>query len=127
MPRSRIEITRLSRAAARRFGALTFRRLTRRAGSRMTVLHITMKPGAKAPALYHARTDEFFFVLRGGARGRVGRLLRSFRAGDGVFLPAGTRHEFTAGPAGVELLDIFVPGFDMRRPDIVLCGPKTRR
>lgn len=120
MPRAAVEVTRLSRAAARRFGALTFKRLTRRAGGRVTVLHIAMAPGAKAPPLHHARTDEFFFVLKGSASGRVGGRRRAFRAGDGVFLPARTPHEFTAGPRGLELLDVFVPGFDMRRPDIVI-------
>jgi mannose-6-phosphate isomerase-like protein (cupin superfamily) len=127
MPKPRVEISRLSRVASRRFGALLFRPLTRRAAGRLTVLHISMKPGAKAPALYHARTDEFFYVLKGGARGLIGRRRRSFRAGDFVFLPARTPHEFTAGPRGIELLDVFVPGFDLRRPDIVVCCAKTRK
>lgn len=107
--------------AARRFGPLSFRPLTRRCGRAMTVLHIEMKPHSKAPPIHHSHTDEFFFVLSGSARGRIGRIERSFRAGDSVYLPAGTHHEFTAGAKGIRLLDVFVPGFDMRRPDIVIC------
>lgn len=119
MKKPRIEVSRLSAKKARHFGALAVKTLAGSKGQPFSVLHIRMAPGAKAPPIIHARTAEFFLILKGSSSGRVGRRRRTFRAGDCVYMPAGTLHEFRAGSRGVELLDVFVPRLDMDCPDIV--------
>lgn len=110
----------LSKRAIRLFGALAVRQLHGGRGSRLSVLHVSMRPYSRAPALRHARTDEFLLVLKGSSSGRIGRRKVRFKAGDFAYLPAGTPHEFRAGPGGTELLDIFLPRLDLSDPDIVL-------
>ncbi|MBI2071212.1 MAG: cupin domain-containing protein [Elusimicrobia bacterium] len=104
--------------APRRFGALTVFPLIPAAVRTFSALRLTMKPGAQTPSIYHRKTNEFFFILRGSAKARInGRSVR-FKKGDFAFLPAKTRHQFEAGPAGVEVLDIFIPRLDLDNPDI---------
>lgn len=83
------------------------------------MLHVSIEPGGRAPAILHRRTAEFFLVLAGGSRGRLGGRPVRFRKGDFAHIPPGTAHQFTAGPEGTELLDVFVPALDLDDPDIV--------
>lgn len=119
MRKKRVEVVRLSRAAVRRFGALRVQQLAGRRGHPFSVLRIRMAPGSSAPELFHARTEEFFLILKGSSSGRVAGRRRVFRPGDCIYMPAGTLHEFRAGPRGVELLDVFCPALDLSAPDIV--------
>ena len=121
MRTGRIEAGSLRGRRAKRFGALYIKALFEDARrGRLSVLHVRLKPGAAAPALYHRRTDEFFFVLKGSVSGRIGGRRRRFKAGDFCFLPAGTVHEFKAGPRGLETLDVFFPRLSLSKPDVVL-------
>ncbi len=118
--RIRAERGRIRPGRTRRFGVLGVRPLLdRQLVKEFSVLHIVLKPGAEAPTLFHRKTHEFFFVLRGGASGRIDGKRWRFKQGDYCFLPAGSLHQFTAGPAGIELLDVFGPRLDLRRPDII--------
>jgi mannose-6-phosphate isomerase-like protein (cupin superfamily) len=118
MKSPRTSIGRLAKVAAKRSGPLTIKTLTKM-GMPMTVLHISLSPGSKAPALYHARTQEFFFVLKGNAHGLIdGRRVR-LPKGSFSFLPPRAVHQFWAGANGAEILDIFVPPLDPINPDII--------
>ena len=88
-----------------------------------SVLRIRMGPGASHPPLWHARTFEFFLVLKGSVHARIGQVSRRLRRGDFVMLPPGASHEFRAGPGGVEVLTVFGPGLDLGNPDIVVPAP----
>lgn len=121
MRNGRIEVSSLSGRRAQRFGALYLKALfDRRRLKQVSVLHVRLEPGASAPALFHRRTHEFFYVLRGSVHGKIGGRRRRLKAGDYCFLPAGTVHEFTAGSRGLETLDVFFPRLDLRKPDVVL-------
>lgn len=119
MRKLRVETGRMRRVRARRFGSLFVKQLIGRTGHPFSVLHIRMKPGSRAPELFHARTSEFFLVVKGSSSGIIGGKRRVFRAGDFAYLPPQTLHEFRAGPKGVELLDVFCPRLRLNRPDIV--------
>lgn len=120
MKKPRVKISRLSAVRARRFGALSVKPMLGAKGHPMSALHISMKPHSEAPELYHAKTDEYFYILRGSSSGTVNGRKRRFRAGDFCFLPSGTLHHFRAGPKGVELIDVFVPRLDLASPDIIV-------
>ncbi|MBI5595424.1 MAG: cupin domain-containing protein [Elusimicrobia bacterium] len=118
-----MQIRRFAARKALRFGVLRVKALLDGpGGKRLSVQHVRMGPRAKAPALCHRRTDEIFFVVSGTVSGRIGGKKVSLRKGDCAFLPAGTVHEFEAGRGGVEVLDVFFPGLDLKRPDVEAAG-----
>ena len=82
-----------------------------------------MGANSSTPALSHARTSEFFLVVEGGMRARIGDRTRRMKAGDFAFLPPGTVHEFFVGRRGAEVLVVFSPFYDFNRPDNVFCRP----
>lgn len=116
---ARVEEGALGARGKRRFGPLTVRSLIRSAGAPFSVLVVDMRPGARHPAIHHARTAEFFVILRGSCRAEIGRRRRTLRPGDFAFLPAGSIHAFHAGRRGLRALAVFAPAMDLRRPDIV--------
>lgn len=121
MPRFRVEAAHLRERAVRRFGVLRLKSLFQKAGlGQVSIFHVSLPAGARAPALYHRKTHEFFFLLRGEVRGRIDGKACRFRSGDFCFLPAGAVHEFQAGISGAQTLDVFFPGLDLKKPDIVL-------
>lgn len=116
----RAELGALGASRAERVGALRVARLGARASRRpLSAMTVTMGPGAEHAALRHQRTWEFFLVLRGSVRARLGAGSRRLRRGDFAFLPPGCAHSFRAGPSGVTVLAVFAPPLDPRRPDIV--------
>ncbi|MBI4423533.1 MAG: cupin domain-containing protein [Elusimicrobia bacterium] len=92
----------------------------------ISVLRVFLKPGDSHPPIFHARTTEFFLVLRGENAARINGRLRRMKAGEFAFLPPGTVHEFRAGARGVEVLVIFGPAMDFRAPDIAHATPRRR-
>jgi mannose-6-phosphate isomerase-like protein (cupin superfamily) len=80
--------------------------------SNQSLAEAELGPGQATQRHYHARTEEIYVVLEGegemeveGERGPVG-------PGDAVLIPAGTRHEITAGPGGVRFLCCCAPPYD---------------
>ena len=55
---------------------------------------ITLKPGATNQMHHHNDTEQFYFVLEGAGRVRVGDEEREVSEGDVVFLPAKVPHGF---------------------------------
>jgi quercetin dioxygenase-like cupin family protein len=83
-----------------------------------SIFRITMKPRASHPAIWHARTSEFFLVTRGALLAVINGRPRRMRKGDGAHLAPGAVHEFRAGPSGCEVMSVFVPALNLRKPDI---------
>jgi mannose-6-phosphate isomerase-like protein (cupin superfamily) len=80
--------------------------------SNQSLAEAELAPGQKTQRHYHARTEEIYVLLEGegqmeveGERGPVG-------PGDAVLIPAGARHELTAGPDGVRFLCCCAPPYD---------------
>lgn len=121
MPRLRVEIAHLKDIAPQHFGVLQLKPLFQKKNMRqISVFHISLKAGSSVPALYHRKTHEFFFVLKGNVTGRIGNKTYRFRAGDYCFLPAGSIHGFHVGKSAAQTLEVFFPRLDLRKPDIVL-------
>jgi mannose-6-phosphate isomerase-like protein (cupin superfamily) len=80
--------------------------------SNQSLAEAELGPGQKTQRHYHARSEEIYVLLEGegqmeveGERGPVG-------PGDAVLIPAGARHEITAGPGGVRFLCCCAPPYD---------------
>lgn len=89
-------------------------------GSPFSALLISMKPHALHPPLRHAKTFELFLVLDGEVEARIDGRVRRLRAGNFALLPPGCVHGFRAGKKGVNVLAVFSPPLDRRKPDIVM-------
>lgn len=84
-----------------------------------SVLRISVAPRSHLPTVYHRKTWEFLFVLKGAGYGVVGRRRFRLRKGASLFLPPRAPHDFHTGRSGLEALVIFSPRFDEARPDVV--------
>ncbi|PJE97561.1 cupin domain-containing protein [Streptomyces carminius] len=64
-----------------------------------------------APAHFHTRATELFFVLGGALRVLVGEEVTVLGEGDFLAVPPHTPHAFAAAPgAGADVLFVFTPG-----------------
>lgn len=75
-----------------------------------TAWKVRIKAGAKTPASYHARSEELYLVTAGAGKAWLDGRESALRVGTFLRLPPGTTHAFEAGPNGLEMLDIHVPG-----------------
>ncbi|MFJ4871509.1 cupin domain-containing protein [Streptomyces sp. NPDC088757] len=66
---------------------------------------------AGAPAHFHTRATELFFVIGGSLRVLVGEEVTVLEAGDFLAVPPGTPHAFAAAPGReADVLFVFTPG-----------------
>jgi quercetin dioxygenase-like cupin family protein len=79
-----------------------------------SLVTLWFKPGFPLPRHTHD-VDCLYYVLSGSAI--MGS--QTLRAGDGFFVPEGAPYQYSAGPDGVEVLEIRhgVEHFDMKIPD----------
>ena len=120
MKKSALKFGRLRAGEERAFGALGIEFLVDGGrGAPVTAMRVVMKPNARHAPLHHAKTSEFFLVLGGSMRAEIDGRPRRFRAGDYAYLPPGAVHAFFAGRNGVEVLSVFSPALDMKKPDIL--------
>ncbi|MFE7638905.1 cupin domain-containing protein [Kitasatospora sp. NPDC057518] len=79
-----------------------------------TVYRSTFAAGAPgAPAHFHTRAWELFFVIGGSLRVLVGEEVTVLGAGDFLAVPPHTPHAFAAAPGSeADVLCVFAPGMD---------------
>ncbi|MFD7450838.1 cupin domain-containing protein [Kitasatospora sp. NPDC059827] len=66
-----------------------------------------------APAHFHTRATELFFVISGSLRVLVGEEVTVLNAGDFLAVPPHTPHAFAAAPGSeADVLFVFAPGMD---------------
>ncbi|WP_186319076.1 cupin domain-containing protein [Streptomyces sp. SAJ15] len=82
------------------------------AGSPITSYRSTFAKGAVgAPAHFHTRASEMFFVIGGALEVLLGEELTVLEAGDFLLVPPHTPHAFAAAPgAEADVLFVFTPG-----------------
>jgi mannose-6-phosphate isomerase-like protein (cupin superfamily) len=80
-----------------------------------SLVTLWFKPGFPLPRHTHS-VDCLYYVISGSAI--MGR--QTLRAGDGFFVPADAPYQYSAGPEGVEVLEIRhgAEHFDMKIPDV---------
>ena len=100
-------------------GGLTLRFLpVPRKPYKISLLHEVLPPFSATPALYHRSTSEFVFVLKGSATAYLGGRRLSMKAGTMFEIPPGTLHQFLTHRSGAEVLSIFSPLLDRKKPDV---------
>jgi quercetin dioxygenase-like cupin family protein len=118
MSKACAEIGKLARLKSRAYGEISMK-LLQHAGFPLSAQHIEIPPHARTTAIYHAKTSEFIFVLKGDLWTKFDGRRRVLHSGDFAFLPAGVVHQFRAGKKGVRVLAVFNPPLDFDHPDVV--------
>jgi quercetin dioxygenase-like cupin family protein len=92
------------------FGTLAVLRVTGdQTHGGLTVIEVTMGPGAMAPSHVHHREEETFWVLEGSLTFQIGEEEVEAATGDVVVGPRDVPHRFRAGPQGARLLFLLTP------------------
>jgi mannose-6-phosphate isomerase-like protein (cupin superfamily) len=63
---------------------------------KQSLAEATMKPGQTTDRHYHKNSEEFYFILEGGAEMEVDGDAREVGPGDAILIPPGARHQITA-------------------------------
>jgi len=71
----------------------------------------TLDPGQATMRHRHPRSEEIYFFLSGGGAMEVDGERREVGVGDAVLIPAGARHELTAGSEGARFLCCCAPPY----------------
>ena len=97
-------------------------------GGALAVLEATSPPGERADPHVHHDHDEFFYVLAGQVRFRVGAETVEAEAGAFVFVPRGTVHVAeTVGAGPARVLAAFVPAGPERAMEAFAQAPPAER
>lgn len=80
--------------------------------SNQSLAEAELGPGQTTRRHYHARTEEIYVLLEGEAQMEVEGERGPVAPGDAVLIPAGARHDITAGPGGVRFLCCCAPPYD---------------
>ena len=79
-----------------------------------TAYRVRVAAGERTAVSYHKVAEEFYYVLAGTGLAILDGKEYPLAPGDFLRLPPGTTHGFVAGPDGLDMLDVHVPGC---RPD----------
>lgn len=71
---------------------------------------VKLPPGQISAVGFHQVAEEFYFILAGDGSAVLDGKNHPLAAGDFLRLPPGTRHGFTAGPNGLDMLNFHTPG-----------------
>ena len=70
-----------------------------------------LAPGQRTQRHYHARSEEIYVLLEGDGEMEVEGDRAEVGAGDSILIPAGARHQITAGAAGARFLCCCAPAY----------------
>jgi mannose-6-phosphate isomerase len=71
-----------------------------------TVKILSFKSEQKFSLQSHTKREEFWRVLSGSGVAQIGEDTRNIKAGDELHVPLKIKHRLTAGPEGLEVLEI---------------------
>ncbi len=91
---------------------------------RSTAYRVKVEPNSITSTSFHRIAEELYFVLSGDGVAVLDGVKHQLKAGVFLRLPPGTTHSFTAGPSGLEMLDIHTPGCRPDR-DVYFVGSET--
>ncbi len=91
-------------------GALNFKVRGAQTGGSLTALENVIPPGEGPPLHVHANEVEFWFLIEGDLRFKLGEEMHRAPQGSFVFVPRGVPHNFqNVGAAPARILVMFTP------------------
>ncbi len=88
----------------------SFDRFTHNEASTVKILRLT--PGLRFSKQRHHERAEFWHVIKGSGTVEINDVAREVYVGDEAEIPVGATHRLTAGPEGIEVLEIALGTFD---------------
>ncbi|MFZ2961158.1 MAG: cupin domain-containing protein [Candidatus Ozemobacteraceae bacterium] len=86
----------------------------------VTITHEILPPNTKHVEVFHERTCEFVYIIKGRATGKIDGQDVELNSGDFFFLPPRTAHKFETFEEGVEVISFFRPFVNMEKPDAII-------
>jgi len=77
-----------------------------------TVKIITIKPNEMLSLQSHKHRTEFWHIIAGRGIVEIGETKKNTVTGDEHAIPIGAKHRLSAGPEGVQVLEIAIGDFD---------------
>lgn len=77
-----------------------------------TVKILTVKPNESLSLQSHAKRTEFWHVISGSGVVEIGEIKKETIVGDEHEIPIGAKHRLSAGPEGIQVLEIAIGDFD---------------
>lgn len=74
--------------------------------------HVEVDPGQESPAHYHRKTEEMYYITRGGGTMTLGEVVTHVQPGDSVVIPVGEIHKIRADAEGLAFVCVTVPPYD---------------
>ena len=90
-----------------------------------TVKIISIKPKEMLSLQSHTKREEFWHVISGSGRVEIGEIKKETIVGDEHEIQIGEKHRLSAGPDGIQVLEIAIGNFD--ESDIVHYEDKYKR
>ena len=91
-------------------GALNFKVRGEQTDGSLTALENVIPPGEGPPLHVHANEDEFWYLIEGDLRFKLGEEMHHAPQGSFVFVPKGTPHNFqNVGDRPARILVMFTP------------------
>lgn len=92
-------------------GPLTFKVRADQTDGSLTALENVIPPGEGPPLHTHENEDEFWYLIEGDLRFKLGTEIHTAPQGSFVFVPRGTPHNFqNVGAQPARILVMFTPG-----------------
>jgi mannose-1-phosphate guanylyltransferase/mannose-1-phosphate guanylyltransferase/mannose-6-phosphate isomerase len=77
-----------------------------------TVKLITVLPNESLSLQNHAKRTEFWHIVAGNGTVEIGGIKKEAQIGGEYEIPIGTKHRLSAGPSGIQVLEIALGDFD---------------
>lgn len=109
-------VAHLERMPKRSFADLTIRPLLKQwSYKNTTVIHESLPRGGRLPSVYHKRTGELLYCVKGRAWATLDGKRFRLREGSLVWIPPGVRHTFSAITPKVEAISVFWPALNLQK------------
>mgnify|MGYP001573293878 FL=1 len=89
----------------------------------VSIAHVSLPPNYEHVPIFHAKTHEWMFILRGTGKGVVGGKLIRFRPGVMLYMAPGVLHQMSTGNSSLAVLVLFSPPLHVNRKGADICYP----
>jgi len=87
-----------------------FRQFTK--NNNTTVKILTVKPNEELSLQSHTKRSEFWHVITGSGKVEINEIVKDAVVGDEHEIEVGEKHRLSAGPDGIQVLEIAIGDFD---------------
>ena len=89
----------------------------------VSIAHVSLPPNYEHVPIFHAKTHEWMFILRGAGKGKVGGKLVRFRPGAMLYMAPGVLHQMSTGDSALDVLVLFSPPLHVDEKGADICHP----